>query len=90
MDGEVDFVKIYIAKNTETDSVEILLDYYELKELSKALIKFEDEVEKFKIKNKDKEDLGFTHLHFKDCVPTNINTETDIVFYVNLNEKGKL
>lgn len=35
MDGEVDFAKIYTTNNTETDRVEILLDYQELKKTGK-------------------------------------------------------
>ena len=46
-DGEVDLVKIYTANNTETDSVEILLNYQELKKLINSLKKFEDEVKQF-------------------------------------------
>ena len=62
-----DFMKIYTTNNTETDSVEILLDYQELIKLVISLKKFEDEVNQFKTKNKDTKDLGFTHLHLKDC-----------------------
>ena len=87
MDGEVDFVKIYTANNTEADSVELLLNYQELKELANALTKFETEVKKFKIENKDKESLGFTHLHFKDCGSIGKKSKADIVFYVDLNDK---
>ena len=59
-------MKIYTTNNTETDSVEILLDYQELKKLVSSLKKFEDEVNQFKMKNKDAKGLGFTHLHLKD------------------------
>ena len=86
MDGEVDFVKIYAKKDIETDSVEILLSHQELKTLVSYLSKFEDEVQQFKLRNKDKENLGFTHLHFKDCGLVGKNSHADIVFYVNLNE----
>lgn len=85
--GEVDVVRIYTANNTETDSAELLLNYQELKELTNALIKFETEVKKFKIENKDKESLGFTHLHFKDCGSIGQNSKADIVFYVDLHEE---
>lgn len=80
-------MKIYTAKNTEADSVEVLLNYHELKELANALMKFEDEVKQFKMKNKDKESLGFTHLHFKDCGSIGKNSKADMVFYVALNEE---
>ena len=61
-------MKIYTTNNTETDSVEILLDYQELKKLVSSLKKFEDEVNQFKMKNKDAKGLGFTHLHLKAFV----------------------
>lgn len=83
MDGEVDFVKIYTTNNTENDSIEILLDYQELKKLVISLKKFEDEVNQFKIKNKDKNDMGFTHLHLKDCGLIDENGKSDIVLYLN-------
>ncbi len=85
-DGEVDLVKIYTANNTETDSVEILLNYQELKELINSLKKFEDEVNQFKTKNKEAEGLGFTHLHLKDCGLIDENSKSDIVLYLNLDE----
>lgn len=85
-DGEVDLEKIYTANNTETDSVEILLNYQELKKLINSLKKFEDEVKQFKTKNKEAEGLGFTHLHLKDCGLIDKNSKSDIVLYLNLNE----
>ena len=85
-DGEVDLVKIYTANNTENDSVEILLNYQELKKLINSLKKFEDEVNQFKTKNKEVEGLGFTHLHLRDCGLIDENSKSDIVLYLNLNE----
>lgn len=85
-DGEVDLVKVYTANNIETDSVEILLNYQELKKLINSLKKFEDEVNQFKTKNKEAEGLGFTHLHLKDCGLIDKNSKSDIVLYLNLNE----
>lgn len=79
-------MKIYTANNTETDSVEILLNYQELKKLINSLKKFEDEVKQFKTKNKEAEGLGFTHLHLKDCGLIDKNSKSDIVLYLNLNE----
>lgn len=79
-------MKIYTANNIEADSVEILLNYHELKKLVNSLKKFEDEVNQFKTKNNNKEDLGFTHLHLKDCGLIDKNSKSDIVFYLNLNE----
>lgn len=85
-DGEVNLVKIYTANNTENDSVEILLNYQELKKLINSLKKFEDEVNQFKTKNKEVEGLGFTHLHLRDCGLIDENSKSDIVLYLNLNE----
>ena len=85
-DGEVDSVKFYTTNNTETDSVEILLNYQELKKLVNSLKNFEDEVNQFKTENKDAEGLGFTHLHLKDCGLIDKNSKSDIVLYLNLNE----
>lgn len=79
-------MKIYTANNTETDSVEILLNYQELKKLINSLKKFEDEVKQFKTKNKEAEGLGFTHLHLKDFGLIDKNSKSDIVLYLNLNE----
>lgn len=79
-------MKIYTANNTETDSVEILLNYQELKKLINSLKKFEDEVNQFKTKNKEAEGLGFTHLHLKDCGLIDKNSKSDIVLYLNLSE----
>ena len=85
-DGEVNLVKIYTANNTENNSVEILLNYQELKKLINSLKKFEDEVNQFKTKNKEVEGLGFTHLHLRDCGLIDENSKSDIVLYLNLNE----
>ena len=85
-DGEVDLVKIYTENNTEADSVEILLSYQELRKLIISLKKFENEVSQFKTKSKDTKDLGFTHLHLKDCGLIDENSKSDIVLYLNLNE----
>lgn len=79
-------MKIYSSDNTETDSVEIVLNYHELKELVNSLKKFEDEVCQFKTKNKDTGVSGFTHLHLKDCGLIDKNSKSDVVFYLNLNE----
>jgi hypothetical protein len=87
MDGEVDFLKIYTANGIESDSAEILLSHQELKNLANALMQFENEVEQFKIENKDKENLGFTHLHLKDCGSLGEHSKVDIVFYVDLSQK---
>lgn len=80
-------MRIYTEKDTEVDSVEVLINYQELRVLADSLMKFETEIKEFKIKNKDKESLGFTHLHFKDCGSIGKNSKADIVFYVDLNEE---
>ena len=79
-------MRIYTANKTEVDSVEVLLNHQELKNLLSALTKFEDEVKQFKMKNKNQEGLGFTHLHLKDCGLLDKKSSSDIVFYLNLNE----
>lgn len=77
-------MKIYTANSKKDDSVEILLNYQELKKLINSLKRFADEVNQFKTKNKEAE--GFTHLHFKDCGLIDQNNKSDIVLYLNLNE----
>lgn len=77
-------MKIYTEDDTETDSVELLLNYRELREMANALAKFEEKVREFKMENKD--NLGFTHLHFKDCGLTGKDSKADVVFYVDLSD----
>ncbi len=77
-------MKIYTSSNTGDNSVEIVLNYQELKSLARVLVDFENEVKQFKNENKDKECLGFTHLHLKDCGL--IDEDVDIVFYLNLDQ----
>lgn len=79
-------MKIYTENNIEADSVEVLLNYRELKKLVNSLKKFEEEVNQFKMRNNDSKDLGVTHLHLKDCGLIEKNSKSDIVLYVNLNE----
>ena len=79
-------MKIYTENNTEADSVEVLLNHQDLKELINSLKKFEDEVDRFKTKNKEAEGGGFTHLHLKDCGLIDQNSKSDIVLYLNLSE----
>lgn len=79
-------MKIYTEYNTESDSAEVSLNYQELEALTNALIKFKDKVKEFKIKNKDKDNLGFTHLHFPDCMSIDKNNP-NLVFYINLDEE---
>ena len=85
--GRLIFLKIYTAYNTEADdSVEILLNYQELKNLVISLRRFEEKANQFKTHNKGAEDLGFTHLHLKDCGLIDKSSKSDIVLYLNLNE----
>lgn len=79
-------MKIYAEQNVETDSVEVLLDLEELKDLVGVLAKFENELRQFKEENKEKDNLGFSHLHLIDCDSIFKNSESDIVFYVDLNK----
>lgn len=86
-DGESKFIKIYTAYNKEADdSVVISLNFQELKDIVNNLKDFADEISQFKMKNKDKKELGLTHLHFKDCGLFEKNSKSDLIFYVNLSE----
>ena len=78
-------MRIYAVKNKVADRAEVLLTHHELKELAEALQSFEKQIEQYKAKNKGKKDLGFTHLHFIDACPTGKNSESDLVFYVDMN-----
>ena len=81
-------MKIYASNNKEANgSIEISLNHQELKNLVNYLANFENEIEQFKVKNKDAENAGFTHLHLKDCGLIEENNKSDIVFYVDLNDK---
>ena len=81
-------MKVYTDFNTEgEDSAEILLNHQELKSLVKNLTNFEKEIEEFKARNKEKENVGFTHLHLKDCGITSEGGRADLVFYVDLDAK---
>ena len=51
-------MKIYTERNKEADSVEISLNYQELRKMVISLKKFEDKVSQFKLKNKDKKDTA--------------------------------
>lgn len=86
-------MKIYTTNNTETDRVEILLDYQELKKLVNSLKKFEDEVSQFKIKYN-----GSTIISFSDYTwwitgfnPNyqNMNASSlTAIFTIRLNDPG--
>jgi len=86
MDGAGDIMKIYTENNIEANSVEVLLNYQELKEMVYSLKKFEEEINQFLNRNQDSKDLGFTHLHLKDCGLIETNSKSEIVIYVNLNK----
>ena len=86
MDGEDKFVKIYAVDNVESSGVEVLLNHDELKILVNALLEFESKIERYKQDNANKKNLGYTHMHFRDYIYKGEKIETDIVFYVNLNE----
>ncbi len=81
-------MKIYTADNKEAESdVEILLNHQELKKLINRLTNFENEIEQFQTQNSNKDNMGFTHLHLKDCGLFTENSNSDIVLYVDLNDK---
>ena len=80
-------MKIYVKHNEEIPNVELLLNYEELKGLICALNQFERKIDAYKIKNKGKKDLGFTHMHLKDFVRLKEDGGDDVVFYVDLNDK---
>lgn len=52
-----------------------------------ALSEFEHQIAQYKKDNSGKADLGFTHLHFKDCGEIGKKSKNDVVFYVNLSER---
>lgn len=78
-------MKIYDA-NEESDSIEILLNRQELKQLVEALNIFENEANQFLRDNDGKKGSMFTHLHLSDCGLMDKESKSDIVFYLNLNE----
>ena len=81
-------MRVYTSNNKDAQSnVEISLNHKELKALTVVLTNFENQIEQFKISNKDKDDFGFTHLHLKDCGLISGKSESDIVFYIDLNDK---
>ena len=49
-------------------------------------IEFSSKIERYRLANEGKENLGFTHLHFIDCGPHGQKSEDDLVFYVDLSE----
>ena len=80
-------MQIYGENNADEHSVEMMLSYKELTELVKALSEFEHKIAQYKRENAGKTDLGFTHLHFKDCGEIGRRSKNDVVFYVNLSEQ---
>lgn len=85
--GEVNLMQIYGENNADEHSVEMMFSYEELKELVIALSEFEHQIAQYKKDNSGKADLGFTHLHFKDCGEIGKKSKNDVVFYVNLSER---
>lgn len=79
-------MRIYTENSTDEPSAEVLFNYRELKEFVDALVKFESRIKQYKIENKEKGNLGFTHLHFKDCGQIGENSKTDLIFYVDLDD----
>ena len=77
-------MKVYADR--EIPQVEILLSNKELKMLVDALVEFESSINQYQSENTHNGNMGFTHLHFKDINKTCANNNSDIVFYVDLNE----
>lgn len=81
-------MKIYTDRNKEANSsIEISLNHQELKNLVNCLTDFDHKIDKFQNANIGKENLGFAHLHLKDCGLIEENSKTDIVLYIDLNDK---
>ena len=79
-------MKIYVETST---SIEIICNKDELNILVDALLKFRLEIEHYVKLNKDKTDLGITHMHYQDYDKKARESATDIVFYVDLNTYKK-
>jgi len=82
-------LKIYVEdnKHLEYGNVEILCTKTELDLLVNALIKFQSEIDEYVENNKDKTDLGFTHMHYCDYDGICKKSGADMVFYVDLNKE---
>ena len=68
-----------------SSNIEIVCNKDELNILVDALLKFRLEIEHYVKLNKDKTDLGITHMHYQDYDKKTKESATDIVFYVDLN-----
>lgn len=80
-------MKLYAKKNKVSPIVEAVMSPTELKILIKALVNLDTEIDQYKLENKEKQNLGFTHMHFIDCNDISKKSDSDLVFYVNLDEK---
>ena len=80
-------MKVYTEYGKESDSAEILITYQELKKLLKGLSQFEQEIGEYMSENKDKDNLGFTHLHFVDLIDNKSSETADLVFYVDMDKE---
>lgn len=83
-------MKIYVEGSaaetaSESSNIEILCNKDELNILVDALLKFRLEIKHYVKLNKDKTDLGITHMHYQDYDKKAKESATDIVFYVDLN-----
>ncbi len=78
-------MKAYTKRNKPVKSVEVLLNSNELEILVNSLTDFQRRIKQFKADNAGKKGLGFTHLHTQDCGLPLESSETDLVFYVNLD-----
>lgn len=83
-------MRIYVegsaAETTsENSKIEIVFNREELNILVDALLKFRLNIEHYVKLNKDKADLGITHMHYQDYNKKAKESDMDIVFYVDLS-----
>ncbi len=84
-------MKIY-AENIKDEStimcsdVELLCSKNELDVLVNLLLTFQHEIDQYIENNKDKSNLGFTHMHYQDNNPLWKKGDSDVVIYVDLTD----
>ena len=82
------FISLQIS-NSATGYFSKLIDSVLSYILVEALLKFRLKIEHYVKLNKDKTDLGVTHMHYQDYDKKARESATDIVFYVDLNTYKK-
>lgn len=68
-------------------SIGLLCTKKELDELIEMLLKFQFQIDQYLDKNKNKSNLGFTHIHYQDNSEVWKKGDADIVFYVDLDKQ---